>query len=320
MFFGGDRIDFVREMILADTAEERQKAVDKLFPFQKEDFIGIFREMGHRPVTIRTLDPPLHEFLPHGETELRELAERLGKSYEEVRAKVESLHEFNPMMGHRGCRLGIVYPEITRMQARAIFSAAAEIKKTGTEVFPEVMIPLVSDYRELMDQASVVHEAAEEIKNETVVEFKYLVGTMIEVPRAAICADEIAGHADFFSFGTNDLTQLTMGLSRDDSGKFLPYYIDREIYKTDPFITLDHGVGELVKMAIRKGKAVKHSLKIGICGEHGGDPATIDFCNSAGMDYVSCSPYRIPVARIAAAQSEIRKSKHVIRSVKKKKK
>jgi pyruvate,orthophosphate dikinase len=320
MFFRGDRIDFVREMILADTAEERQKAVDKLFPFQKEDFIGIFREMGHRPVTIRTLDPPLHEFLPHGETELRELAERLGKSYEEVRAKVESLHEFNPMMGHRGCRLGIVYPEITRMQARAIFSAAAEIKKTGTEVFPEVMIPLVSDYRELMDQAAVVHEAAEEIKNETGVEFKYLVGTMIEVPRAAICADEIAGHADFFSFGTNDLTQLTMGLSRDDSGKFLPYYIDREIYKTDPFITLDHGVGELVKMAIRKGKAVKHSLKIGICGEHGGDPATIDFCNSAGMDYVSCSPYRIPVARIAAAQSEIRKSKHVIRSVKKKKK
>jgi len=306
MFFGGERIDAVREMIIADTLEEREKALAKLFPYQKDDFAGIFREMNGMPVTIRTLDPPLHEFLPQTEKEQRELAEKSGMLFEEIRAKVESLHEFNPMMGHRGCRLGIVYPEITAMQAKAIFSAAAEVKNKGVNVHPEVMIPLVGSYRELENQAKVVHNAARQVKEETGVNFPYSIGTMIEIPRAALTADEIAGTADFFSFGTNDLTQMTFGLSRDDAGKFLPYYVSHEILPNDPFVTIDSGVSELVKIAVEKGRAVKPNLKIGICGEHGGDPQTINFCNSEGLNYVSCSPFRLPIARLAASQAAIR--------------
>ncbi|HEY3252285.1 MAG TPA: pyruvate, phosphate dikinase [Ignavibacteria bacterium] len=305
MFFGGDRIDAVREMILADTLEEREKALAKIFPYQKNDFAGIFKEMGDMPVTIRTLDPPLHEFLPNTELEQRDLSEKTGKSYEEVKAKVESLHEFNPMMGHRGCRLGIVFPEITKMQARAIFAAAAEAKKEGINCKPEVMIPLVGNYKELENQSKVVHDAAREIFIEYGIEFKYLVGTMIEVPRAAITADEIAGAAEFFSFGTNDLTQMSFGLSRDDSGKFLPYYVNHNILPYDPFISIDSAVAELVKIAVNKGRAAKPNLKIGICGEHGGDPYTIHFCDSTGLDYVSCSPFRLPIARLAAAQATL---------------
>jgi pyruvate,orthophosphate dikinase len=305
MFFGGDRIDAVREMILADDKAEREAALEKLFPFQKGDFYGIFKEMGERPVTVRTLDPPLHEFLPHTEVEQKDLANKLGKTYEEVKAKVDSLHEFNPMMGHRGCRLGIVYPEITYMQARAILEAAAECIKEGINVHPEIMIPLVGHFHELENQAKVVREAGDRVIKETGVNINYMVGTMIEVPRAAITADEVAKYADFFSFGTNDLTQLTMGLSRDDSGKFLPFYVNSEILPYDPFVTIDPGVGELVKIAVTKGRSVKPKLKIGICGEHGGDPQTIGFCNSTGLDYVSCSPFRVPIARLAAARAAI---------------
>lgn len=317
MFFGGDRIDAVREMILSDTLEEREIALGKLFPYQKNDFYGIFKEMGDRPVTIRTLDPPLHEFLPHTELEQRDLAEKTGKTFEDVKAKVDSLHEFNPMMGHRGCRLGIVYPEITKMQARAIFAAAAEVKKEGINCRPEVMIPLVGNYKELDNQAKVVHEAANEIFTEYAAKFDYLVGTMIEVPRAAITADEIAGSAQFFSFGTNDLTQMAFGLSRDDAGKFLPYYVNHDILPYDPFVSIDKGVAELVKIAVDKGRSVKPKLKIGICGEHGGDPYTIHFCNSAGLDYVSCSPFRLPIARLAAAQASLNEAKPAIKTAKK---
>lgn len=305
MFFGGDRIDAVREMILSDTLEEREKALAKLFPFQKEDFYGIFKVMGDLPVTIRTLDPPLHEFLPHEESEQRELAIKVGKTFEDIKAKVESLHEFNPMMGHRGCRLGIVYPEITAMQVRAIFSAAADAKREGINVKPEVMIPLVGYAKELDNQTKVVRKIANDVMNETGVKFEYHVGTMIEVPRAALTADEVAKSAEFFSFGTNDLTQLTMGLSRDDSGTFLPYYVEKEIIPGDPFISIDSAVAELVKMAVTKGRSVKPRLKVGICGEHGGDPRTIHFCHKTGLDYVSCSPFRLPIARLSAAQAHL---------------
>ena len=305
MFFGGDRIDAVREMILSDTVEEREKALAKLFPFQKDDFYGIFKEMGDRPVTIRTLDPPLHEFLPHEESEQKELAIKLGKSYDDIKAKVELLHEFNPMMGHRGCRLGIVYPEITAMQARAIFTAAAEVKKEGIHVKPEVMIPLVGYAKELDNQTRVVRRIANEVMEQFGVKFEYHVGTMIEVPRAALTADEVAQVAEFFSFGTNDLTQLTMGLSRDDSGTFLPFYVEKEIIPGDPFISIDSAVAELVKIAVEKGRSVKPRLKVGICGEHGGDPRTIHFCHKAGLDYVSCSPFRLPIARLSAAQAHL---------------
>jgi len=305
MFFGGDRIDAVREMILSDTLEEREKALAKLFPFQKDDFYGIFKEMGDRPVTIRTLDPPLHEFLPHEESEQKELAIILGKSYDDIKAKVEMLHEFNPMMGHRGCRLGIVYPEITAMQARAIFTAAAEVKKEGINVKPEVMIPLVGYATELDNQTRVVRKIANEVMEQFGVKFEYHVGTMIEVPRAALTADEVAQVAEFFSFGTNDLTQLTMGLSRDDSGTFLPFYVEKEIIPGDPFISIDSAVAELVKIAVEKGRSVKPRLKVGICGEHGGDPRTIHFCHKAGLDYVSCSPFRLPIARLSAAQAHL---------------
>lgn len=305
MFFGGDRIDAVREMILSDTLAEREAALAKLFPFQKDDFYGIFKEMGDRPVTIRTLDPPLHEFLPHEESEQKELAIKLGKSFEDIKAKVDSLHEFNPMMGHRGCRLGIVYPEITAMQARAIFTAAAEVKKEGIHVKPEVMIPLIGYAKELSNQTKVVKKIANDVMNETGVKFEYHVGTMIEVPRAALTADEVAQVAEFFSFGTNDLTQLTMGLSRDDSGTFLPFYVEKELIPGDPFISIDSAVAQLVKMAVDKGRSVKPKLKVGICGEHGGDPKTIHFCHLAGLDYVSCSPFRLPIARLSAAQAHL---------------
>lgn len=305
MFFGGDRIDAVREMIMADTLDERKRALEKLFPYQRDDFYGIFKVMGDKPVTIRTLDPPLHEFLPHKETEQRDLANKLGKSIEDIKAKVENLHEFNPMIGHRGCRLGIVYPEITHMQVMAIFTAAVKAKQDGINVKPEVMIPLVGTYKELDNQVKVVRNAAEKVKRESGVDFDYMVGTMIEVPRAAITADEIARSAEFFSFGTNDLTQMTMGLSRDDSGKFLPYYVDTEILPFDPFVTIDSAVGELVEIAVKKGRGIKPKLKVGICGEHGGDPKTIEFCQHAGLDYVSCSPFRLPIARLSAAQATL---------------
>jgi pyruvate,orthophosphate dikinase len=306
MFFGGDRIDAVREMILADTKEDRIMALDKLFPYQRDDFIGIFSEMGPRPVTIRTLDPPLHEFLPQEESEQRELAEKMGKEFVEVKTKVDALHEFNPMMGHRGCRLGIVYPEITYMQAKAIIEAACYCKKNGIDVHPEIMIPLTGTYKELENQAEVVKQAADEAMQNSGVKVDYLIGTMIEIPRAAITADEVARIAEFFSFGTNDLTQMMMGLSRDDSGKFLPYYISHGILPYDPFASLDPGVGELMRIAVEKGRKVKPNLKVGICGEHGGDPMTIEFCNNIGLNYVSCSPFRIPIARLAAAQAAIK--------------
>jgi len=305
MFFGCDRIDVVRAMMLASNAEERQTALAKLFPFQRDDFVEIFRVMNKKNVTIRTLDMPLHEFLPHGEVELHELAKKLNKTFDELKNKVESLHEFNPMMGHRGCRLGIIYPEITAMQARAIFSAVALVKKEGVNVFPEIMIPLIGTRRELEHQVKVVHEVATQVMKDEKSKFKYLVGTMIEVPRAAITADEIAGVADFFSFGTNDLTQMTFGISRDDAEKFLPHYVRYEILPYDPFVSIDSGVGELMKIAVERGRGVKPQLKIGICGEHGGDPFTIHFCHQIGMDYVSCSPFRVPIARFAAAQVAI---------------
>jgi pyruvate,orthophosphate dikinase len=306
MFFGGDRITAMREMILASTAEERQRALDKLLPMQREDFVGIFRVMGERPVTIRTLDPPLHEFLPHTEAEQREVAAAMGVPVEVIRAKVAELHEANPMLGHRGCRLGIVYPEITRMQARAILEAACQVKKEGVDVHPEIMIPLVGNVRELADQAACVREVAEQVFAEQGVRVEYLVGTMIEVPRAALVAGEIAREAQFFSFGTNDLTQTTLGVSRDDAGKFLPMYLEREIWPADPFATLDiEGVGQLVEMGTLRGRAARPNLKVGICGEHGGDPASVAFCHRVGLDYVSCSPFRIPVARLAAARAAL---------------
>ncbi|WP_397547400.1 pyruvate, phosphate dikinase [Rhodothermus marinus] len=307
MFFEGDRILAMREMILASTLEERKAALAKLLPYQKEDFRGIFREMAGKPVTIRLLDPPLHEFLPHDEKEQEELARALNIPVETVRAKVEALKEFNPMLGHRGCRLGITYPEITEMQTRAILEAAVELKQEGVEVHPEIMVPLVGTREEIEHQRRVIEETAEKVFQEKGDRVDYLVGTMIEVPRAALVADQIAEVAEFFSFGTNDLTQLTFGYSRDDAGKFLPYYIENKILKDDPFQTLDQeGVGQLVRMGTERGRATRPSLKVGICGEHGGDPASVAFCYEVGLDYVSCSPFRVPIARLAAAQAHLR--------------
>ncbi|MFA4965708.1 MAG: pyruvate, phosphate dikinase [Thermoleophilia bacterium] len=308
MFFGGERITAVREMILAESAEKREKALAKLLPMQRDDFAGIFRVMGERPVTIRTLDPPLHEFMPHTELEQKQVAEAMGVSPQEIAAKVEDLKEVNPMLGHRGCRLGVAYPEITRMQARAILEAACIVKKEGVAVRPEIMIPLVGIKKELEDQAGLVRAVAAEVFAEQGVSVDYLVGTMIEIPRAALTADRIAEAADFFSFGTNDLTQMTFGVSRDDAGKFLPLYVseEKDIWPADPFATLDvDGVGQLVTIGIERGRSTRPGLKVGICGEQGGDPATVKFCHRAGMDYVSCSPFRLPVARLAAAQAAI---------------
>jgi pyruvate, orthophosphate dikinase len=304
MFFEGNRIDAVREMIVAKTREERELALQKIEPLQREDFLGIFKAMDGYPVTIRTLDPPLHEFLPHGKAEIADLAKKLKITAKALTAKIESLHEANPMLGHRGCRLGIVYPEITEMQARAIFSAAVAAKREGVKVFPEVMIPLVGDVRELELQTEVVRRMAKEVFDREGVSVDYMVGTMIELPRAALTADKIAKAAEFFSFGTNDLTQTTYGLSRDDSGRFLPFYVEQKIYKDDPFQVLDQeGVGKLVEMAVQLGRGTRSDLKVGICGEHGGEPSSVMFCHRIGLNYVSCSPYRVPIARLAAAQA-----------------
>lgn len=307
MFFAPDRIKAMREMILSDTEEERRKALSKLLPMQKTDFIGIFRAMAGYPVTIRLLDPPLHEFLPQSEADLREISEEMGVSFERLDAKNKSLHEFNPMLGHRGCRLGITYPEIYEMQAQAIMEAASELTKERIKVIPEIMIPLVGHVNELQKIKEIVVSVAERVQKEYKVKVPYTVGTMIELPRACITSDEIAMVADFYSFGTNDLTQTVYGLSRDDAGRFLPFYIEKGILREDPFITIDQeGVGSLMKIAIEKGRKVKKDLKMGICGEHGGEPRSVEFCHNIGLDYVSCSPFRVPIARFAAAQAVLK--------------
>ena len=306
MFFEGDRIDAVREMILADTVEGRKKALAKILPYQRADFTGIFKALNGLPATIRLLDPPLHEFVPHDEKSQAALAKKLGIKTEKVVARVAALHEFNPMLGHRGCRLGIAYPEITETQARAIFEAAAAVQKKGIKVKPEVMVPLVGFKRELDLQVEVIHRVAAEVQKEQKVKIAYSVGTMIEVPRGALTADEIAHTAEFFSFGTNDLTQTALGVSRDDMGNFLGAYTENEIFKKNPFATLDQtGVGQLVQIAIEKGRKTRPDIKLGICGEHGGEPESVKFCHRVGLNYVSCSPYRVPVARLAAAQAAI---------------
>jgi len=307
MFFGGERIDAVREMILADDEDGRRRALNKLLPMQREDFRGIFEVMKELPVTIRTLDPPLHEFLPHSDREIEDLAKKINVPAEKLKARVASLHESNPMLGHRGCRLGVVYPEITEMQARAILEAACEVAKKGVKVHPEIMIPLVSHVNELKSQEEVVRRVAKEVFKEQGVEVDYLVGTMIELPRAAITADEVATVAEFFSFGTNDLTQTTFGLSRDDAGKFLPHYLTKNILSKDPFQAVDReGVGQLMKWGVEKGRSTRKNIKVGICGEHGGEPSSVEFCHEIGMDYVSCSPFRVPIARLAAAQAALK--------------
>jgi len=307
MFFEGERIKAMREMILAKTETERRKALDKLLPYQREDFEGILEAMAGYGVTIRLLDPPLHEFVPHEEANQKEMAQEMGITQEEVKALVDDLHEFNPMLGHRGCRLGNTYPEITEMQARAIIEAAVNLKQKGVDARPEIMVPLIGTVKELKLQADIIHETAKKVFEEKGAEVDYLVGTMIEVPRAAVTADQIAEVAEFFSFGTNDLTQMTFGYSRDDAGKFLPVYLEKGILKNDPFQVLDQeGVGQLVRMGAEKGRKVKSDLKVGICGEHGGEPSSVMFCDSVGMDYVSCSPYRVPIARVAAAQANLK--------------
>ncbi len=307
MFFGEERIRYMRAMIMASDESERREALEKLLPFQRQDFEGILEAMKGFPVTIRLLDPPLHEFVPHGDKEVEALARDLGKDPEVLKARAANLREANPMLGHRGCRLGISYPEIYEMQARAIFEAACALKKRGVDVRPEVMIPLVGEQRELALMRELVDRVAREVIAETKVAVDYHVGTMIEIPRAAIVADEIAQHADFFSFGTNDLTQMTYGYSRDDAGVFLKEYLKKGILRKDPFQSIDRrGVGALVKMAVEKGKLVNPDIHLGICGEHGGDPESIDFCHHAGLDYVSCSPYRVPVARLAAAHAVLK--------------
>lgn len=319
MFFGEGKIDAMREMILADNVKGRKKALSKLLPFQREDFKGIFKAMGGRPVTIRTLDPPLHEFLPHDAEEIEKLAGIMGVSAEKIKSKIESLKEMNPMLGHRGCRLGIVYPEITEMQARAILEAACEvIKEDKIKVAPEIMIPLVGHENELKSQEQLVRKTADAVMKEKKQKISYTVGTMIELPRAALTADEIAERAEFFSFGTNDLTQTTFGLSRDDAGNFLQYYYEKEILAEDPFQTIDQkGVGRLMEIGVTKGRSVRKDLKVGICGEHGGETKSVKFCDKLGLNYVSCSPYRVPIARIAAAQAAIESGAK--RSLKKKK-
>jgi len=307
MFFVAGKIEPMREMIVAENEAERRSALAKLLPLQRDDFAGLFRAMGSRPVTVRTIDPPLHEFLPQGEAGIADLAAATGKSVERIRARIEELHESNPMLGHRGCRLGITYPEITEMQARAILEAAILVRAEGIKVDPEIMIPLVGTRKELEDQASVVRETARRVFAEKKRKIGFKVGTMIEVPRGALTAGEIAKTAEFFSFGTNDLTQTTFGLSRDDMGPVLASYVEKDIYEVDPFVTIDReGVGRLMKIAIQEGRATKPALKLGICGEHGGDPESVEFCDALGLDYVSCSPYRLPIARLAAAQAVLK--------------
>jgi pyruvate,orthophosphate dikinase len=306
MFFEGDRIDAMREMILADSKKEREHALKKLLPYQREDFVGIFTELKGLPATIRFLDPPLHEFLPQGTAQQLQLAHKLGVRPEQIARRVEELHEFNPMLGHRGCRLGITFPEISEMQARAIFEAAAEVQARAIKVKPEIMIPLVGFPRELKLQIDIVNRVADEVAKKKKTKFDYLVGTMIEIPRACLLADEIARDAQFFSFGTNDLTQTTLGMSRDDSGSFLPHYAELDIVETNPFASIDQrGVGKLMEMTRDLGRKTRPKIKLGICGEHGGEPNSVKFCHRLGLDYVSCSPFRIPIARLAAAQAAI---------------
>jgi pyruvate,orthophosphate dikinase len=319
MFFGGDRILSVRKMILADTVEDRKKALNELLPLQRSDFAGIFEAMNGNPVTIRTLDPPLHEFLPHSEKEINELASALSLPAEKIIEKIHSLHEFNPMLGFRGCRLGILYPEITEMQARAIFEAAYDVTAKGIKVRPEIMIPLVGELNEFKLQENIVRRVANEVAKERGKKLNYMVGTMIELPRACVTADKIAQQAEFFSFGTNDLTQTTFGLSRDDAGKFLPLYVQNEILDEDPFEVLDQtGVGDLVRIGVEKGRSTRPDLKIGICGEHGGEPNSVEFCHRVGMDYVSCSPFRVPIAKLAAARAVLKESSSKLKSSPKK--
>ena len=306
MFFEGNRIDAMRQMILADNEVDRRKALKKLLPFQRRDFQGIFKALDGRPATIRLLDPPLHEFLPHDQASQRDLAKKLGVTLSSIKKRVEDLHEFNPMLGHRGCRLGISYSEITEMQAQAILEAAILVKQSGIEVNPEIMVPLVGFPKELELQVAVIHETAKKVFAAKGEKVKYLVGTMIEIPRAALVADEIAKTAQFFSFGTNDLTQTTMGMSRDDSGSFLPNYTELDIIDANPFASVDQsGVGQLMELAVKKGKSSRRGIKLGICGEHGGDPNSVVFCHKIGLNYVSCSPFRVPTARLAAAQAAV---------------
>ncbi len=310
MFFEGDRIYSMREMILAETTDARKAALAKLLPLQRDDFAGIFRAMKGYPVTIRTLDPPLHEFLPHDSETQRVTAHRLGLSPEKVAARVNALHEANPMLGHRGCRLGITYPEITEMQTRAIIEAAIQVRKEGIPVKPEIMIVLVGFPTELKNQLEIVHATATKVMDEKKTKIAYMVGTMIEIPRGALAADEIAKDAEFFSFGTNDLTQTTLGMSRDDSGSFLPHYQELEIVKRNPFEAIDQdGVGQLMKIAIEKGRKTRPDIKLGICGEHGGEPSSVEFCHRIGLTYVSCSPFRVPIARLSAAQAVLKEVK-----------
>jgi pyruvate,orthophosphate dikinase len=307
MFFEGDRITAMREMILADDEAGRRKALDKLLPIQRADFEGIFEAMHDLPVTVRLLDPPLHEFVPHETENQQEMAKEMGITVEEIKSKVEDLHEFNPMLGHRGCRLGNTYPEISEMQARAIIEAALNLKAKGIKAIPEIMVPLIGTVQEFRMQEDIIRSTADKVFEERGDKIEYLVGTMIEIPRAAMTADKIAEHAEFFSFGTNDLTQMGFGYSRDDSGKFLPIYVDAGILKHDPFQVLDQeGIGQLVQMGTDKGRSTNPNLKVGICGEHGGEPSSVEFCHSVGMNYVSCSPYRVPIARVAAAQAAIK--------------
>ena len=311
MFFAEDRIAAVREMILSKDVEQRRVALEKLLPMQREDFIGIYEALEGRPATIRFLDPPLHEFLPTDENDIINLAKEMEISIEEVKATIDSLHEFNPMMGHRGCRLSVSYPEIAQMQTRAVIEAAIIVKENkGFDVVPEIMIPLVGEVKELAYVKNIVVETAKEVMDEKGTVIDYKVGTMIEIPRAAITADQIAKEAEFFSFGTNDLTQMTFGFSRDDAAKFLNDYYTNSIYEQDPFGKLDQtGVGSLMKIAVEKGKQTREDIKLGICGEHGGDPSSIEFCHNLGLDYVSCSPFRVPVARLAAAQAQVNNKK-----------
>ena len=307
MFFEADRIPKIRKMIIANTVEEREKALNELIPFQKADFKAMYKELKGLPMTVRYLDPPLHEFLPNTEEEINALAAEMGITPETIKNKCVELHEFNPMMGHRGCRLTVTYPEIARMQTRALMEAAIEVSaEEGFEIVPEIMIPLVGEIKELKFVKEVVVETAELVKKEKGSDIEYHIGTMIEIPRAALTADEIAKEAEFFSFGTNDLTQMTFGFSRDDAGKFLDAYYQNKIYESDPFARLDqNGVGKLVEMAAKKGRETRSNIKLGICGEHGGEPSSVEFCNKVGLDYVSCSPYRVPIARLAAAIAEI---------------
>ena len=308
MFFEEERIPKIRRMILADTFEEREKALNELIPFQKSDFEQMYRELKGLPMTVRYLDPPLHEFLPTEENDIIALAKEMNVTPERLHQKISELHEFNPMMGHRGCRLAVTYPEIAKMQTRALIEAAINVsRELGIEIVPEIMIPLVGEVKELKFVKDIVVETAEKVKDEMGSDMKYHIGTMIEIPRAALLADEIASEADFFSFGTNDLTQMTFGFSRDDAGKFLPSYYENKIYEFDPFAKLDqNGVGKLVSMAAKLGRETRPDIKLGICGEHGGEPSSVEFCHRVGLNYVSCSPYRVPIAKLAAAQAAIK--------------